>query len=168
MCQCDMYVYVELYKSGLIVFYKPIWGPWKPKKGATAMISIYTCMCLWEVCLTHNVDLQWFWARSQQPLPPAATGVSRPQTDGWWWLTHVCWTGTCRQTAKQMIDLNKQTQVNCLHINAKYKYAMVPEWGRSSAKAVRVLGGRGRERHRCRDTLNGGSNGDTPGGRDKA
>lgn len=33
---------------------------------------------------------------------------------------------------------------------------------------MRVLGGRGRERHRWRDALCGGSNGDTPGGRDKA
>lgn len=45
---------------------------------------------------------------------------------------------------------------------------MVPDRGSSSARAVRVLGGSGRELHRWRDTLSGGSNGDTPGGRDKA
>jgi len=34
--------------------------------------------------------------------------------------------------------------------------------------AARALGGSGRERHRRRAALSGGSDGDTPGGRDKA
>lgn len=44
----------------------------------------------------------------------------------------------------------------------------LPDGGRSSANAARVLGGNGRERHRWSDTLRGGSSGDTPSWRDKA
>lgn len=45
---------------------------------------------------------------------------------------------------------------------------VLPDGGRSSANAARVLGGNGRERHRWSDTLRGGSSGDTPSWRDKA
>lgn len=44
----------------------------------------------------------------------------------------------------------------------------LPDGGRSSANAARVLGGNGRERHRWSDILRGGSSGDTPSWRDKA
>lgn len=43
----------------------------------------------------------------------------------------------------------------------------LPDGGRSSANAARVLGGNGRERHRWSDTLSGGSSGDTPSWREK-
>lgn len=50
----------------------------------------------------------------------------------------------------------------------KLQRAMLPDGGRSRANAARVLGGKGRERHRWSDILSGGSSGDTPSGRDKA
>lgn len=43
-------------------------------------LKLIICVCISGVHMTHNVDLQRFGTRSQQPPPPAATRASGAQT----------------------------------------------------------------------------------------